>query len=149
MLEETLQELGLNRRESICYIALLELGSSKVGEILKKTEIPSSKIYEILEKLIKRGLVSYIVKNNVKHYQASNPSVLINYIEEKKKKIQEIVPILISKQKLSKKQTVEIYEGQKAIFSLLTNLIENAKKNYHNYQFIKKTKISDINFNNT
>ncbi|MEK6860108.1 MAG: helix-turn-helix domain-containing protein [Nanoarchaeota archaeon] len=129
MLEETLQELGLNRRESICYIALLELGSSKVGEILKKTEIPSSKIYEILEKLIKRGLVSYIVKNNVKHYQASNPSVLINYIEEKKKKIQEIVPILISKQKLSKKQTVEIYEGQKAIFSLLTNLIDNAKKN--------------------
>ncbi len=127
MIEETLQELGLNRRESICYIALLELGSSKVGEILKKTEIPSSKIYEILDKLIKRGLVSYVIKNNIKHYQASDPNILINYIEEKKKKVQEIVPILISKQKLSKKQNVEIFEGQKAIFSLLTNLIENAK----------------------
>lgn len=127
MIEETLQELGLNRRESICYVALLELGSSKVGEILKKTEIPSSKIYEILDKLIKRGLVSYVIKNNVKHYQASDPKILVNYIEEKKKKIEEIVPVLISKQKLSKKQNVEIFEGQKAIFSLLTNLIENAK----------------------
>lgn len=127
MIEETLQELGLNRRESICYAALLELGSSKVGEILKKTEIPSSKIYEILDKLIKRGLVSYVIKNNVKHYQASDPKILVNYIEEKKKKIEEIVPVLISKQKLSKKQNVEIFEGQKAIFSLLTNLIENAK----------------------
>jgi len=128
MIEETLQELGLNKRESICYIALLELGSTKVGEILKKTEIPSSKIYEILDKLIKRGLVSYVIKNNVKHYQASNPEILINQIQEKKRRIESIVPILVSKQKLSKKQNVEIFEGQKAVFSLLTNLIENAKQ---------------------
>ncbi|MBM3233606.1 hypothetical protein FJZ19_00760 [Candidatus Pacearchaeota archaeon] len=127
MIEETLQEVGLNRRESICYIALLELGSSKVGNILKKTGIPSSKIYEILDKLIKRGLVSHIIKRNVKYYQASNPKVLISYIEEKKKKVEEIVPELILKQKLSKKQSAELYEGQKAIFSLLTNLIKDAR----------------------
>ena len=124
---ETLQELGLNRRESICYTALLELGSSKVGEIIKKTEIPSSKIYEILEKLIKKGLVSYIIKGKIKHYQASDPKTLLNYIDEKKKKVQEIILQLLSKQKLSKRQNVEIFEGQKAIFSLFTDLIHDAK----------------------
>ena len=129
MIEETLQELGLNRRESICYSSLLELGSSRVGDIIKKTGIPSSKIYEILDKLIKRGFVTYVIKNNVKHFQASDPKTLLNYIEERKRKIEEIMPQLLLKQKLSKKQSVEIFEGQKAIFTLFTDLIEDAKPN--------------------
>ncbi|MBU0667013.1 MAG: helix-turn-helix domain-containing protein [Nanoarchaeota archaeon] len=89
MIEETLQtlqELGLNKRESICYSTLLELGSSKTGEICKKTKIPSSKIYEILNNLMQKGFVSYIIKGKIKHYQASNPQILLNIIEEKKKK---------------------------------------------------------------
>ena len=129
MIEETLQELGLNRRESICYSSLLELGSSRVGDIIKKTGIPSSKIYEILDKLIKRGFVTHVIKNNVKHFQASDPKTLLNYIEERKRKIEEIMPQLLLKQKLSKKQSVEIFEGQKAIFTLFTDLIEDTKPN--------------------
>ncbi len=128
MIEETLQEIGLNKRESICYTALLELGSTTIGKIIEKTEIPSSKIYEILNKLIKKGLASYIIKGKIKHYQASNPQNLLNIVDEKRKKIQEAIPELLLKQKLSKKQSVEIYEGQKAIFTLFTNLIENSKQ---------------------
>ncbi len=37
------------------------------------------------------------------------------------------MPELLLKQKLSKKQSVELYEGQKAIFTLFTNLIADAK----------------------
>jgi sugar-specific transcriptional regulator TrmB len=127
MIENTLQELGLNKRESICYVSLLELGSSKVGEIVKKTSIPSSKIYEILDRLIKRGLVSYVIRGKTRHYQASNPETLLQYVEEKKKSIEEIMPQLLLKQKLSKRQSVEIFEGQKALFSLFTDLIHDAK----------------------
>ena len=124
---ETLQELGLNKRESQCYVALLELGSSKVGKIIKKTSIPSSKIYEILNKLIKRGLVTYVKRSNIKHFQAQDPKTLINLIEEKKKKVESIIPQLLLKQSLSTKQSVEMFEGQKAIFTLFTNLIQDAK----------------------
>ena len=127
MIEDVLQELGLNRRESICYVALLELGSSRVGDIVKKTEIPSSKIYEILDRLIKRGLVTYVIKNNVKHYQSSDPKILLNVIDEKKALIEEIVPQLLLKQRFSEKQSVEIFEGKKAVFSLFTGLIDDAR----------------------
>jgi len=129
MIQEILQEAGLNKRESICYIALLELGSSKIGAIIKKTGVPSSKIYEILNKLINRGLVSYVKIGKIKHYQASDPETLVNYIDEKKKRIQEIIPELLLKQKFSKKQSVEMFEGQKALFSLFTTLIKDAKFN--------------------
>ncbi|MBI4152501.1 hypothetical protein HY495_02215 [Candidatus Woesearchaeota archaeon] len=127
MMQEILEEIGLNRRESLCYVSLLELGSSKAGEIVKKTGIPSSKIYEILGRLIQRGLVSYVIQNNIKHFQASDPKSLLNYIENQKKKIEQILPELLLKQQLSIKQSVEMYEGQKAIFTLFTNLISDAK----------------------
>jgi len=129
MIQEALQGLGLNRREILCYTALLELGSSKIGAIVKKTGIPSSKIYEILDKLINRGLVSYVKIGKIKHYQASDPKTLLNYIDEKKKKVEEILPELLLKQKFSKKQSVEMFEGQKALFSLFTDLINDAKSN--------------------
>jgi len=127
MIQETLEELGLNRRESICYTALLELGSSKIGMIVKRTGIPSSKIYEILDKLISRGLVSYVKIGKIKHFQASDPKAFLNYIDEKKKRIEEILPQLLLKQKLSKKQSVEMFEGQKALFPLFIDLINDAK----------------------
>ena len=127
MIQEILQELGLNRRESLCYTALLELGSSKIGAIVKKTGIPSSKIYEILNKLVNRGLASYVKIGKIKHYQASDPKTLLNYIDEKKKRVEEILPQLILKQKFSSKQSVEMFEGQKALFSLFTDLINDAK----------------------
>lgn len=128
MVQEVLEELGLKRRESLCYLALLETGSSKIGAIVKKTGIPSSKIYEIMDKLISRGLVSYVKIGRIKHYQASDPATLLNYIDEKKKKIEEILPQLLLKQKLSKKQSVEMFEGQKALFSLFTDIIKGAKE---------------------
>ncbi|PIN82027.1 hypothetical protein COV11_00065 [Candidatus Woesearchaeota archaeon CG10_big_fil_rev_8_21_14_0_10_30_7] len=151
-MQEILQELGLNRRESICYIALLELGSSKIGAIVKKTEIPSSKIYEVLDKLARRGLVSYVKIGKIKHYQASDPKVLLNYVDEKKKMIEEILPQLILKQKFSKKQSVEMFDGQKALFSLFTDLIKDAKVNEKYFIFSineeHKTDAANVFFKN-
>jgi sugar-specific transcriptional regulator TrmB len=128
VIQEALQELGLNKRESLCYTALLELGSSKIGAIVKKTGIPSSKIYEVLDKLISRGFVSYVKIGKIKHYQSSDPKTLLNYLEEKKKKIEEVLPQLLLKQKFSNKQSVEMFEGQKAVFSLFTDLIKEAQE---------------------
>lgn len=127
MVEEILSELGLNRREIICYTALLELGSSRVGLIVKKTNIPSSKIYEVLERLIGRGLVSYVIIKNVRNYQAADPKTLLNHLEDKKRRLNAIMPKLLLKQSMSSRQSVEIFEGQKAVFTLFTDLIVDAK----------------------
>ncbi len=51
----TVQQLGLNRREALCYTSLLELGSSKTGAIVKKTGIPSSKRLPCLPEETRKG----------------------------------------------------------------------------------------------
>lgn len=124
-----LEDLGLSKREAKAYLALLEIGSTTVGEIIKKTDIPSSKIYEVLDRLMKKGLVSYVIKKHQKHFQASNPEDVLNYAEERKKQFKRILPTLKEKQRFAKEQqSVEMYEGKKAVFKIIQALVEKARK---------------------
>ena len=63
-----LEKIGFTKSEIAVYTALLKIGQKTTGEILKEAKISSGKIYEILDKLIKKGLVSYIIKNNTKYF---------------------------------------------------------------------------------
>ena len=60
-----LESVGLTKSEAKVYLALLELGSSSKGPIVKRSGVASSKVYELLDKLIAKGLVSIVVKANV------------------------------------------------------------------------------------
>ena len=81
---KVLEEIGLTRNESLVYLTLLRIGTSKTGEILKQSNLNSGKIYEILESLKIKGLVSESVINNIKHFTASPPLQLNEYIKVKK-----------------------------------------------------------------
>ena len=54
-----LEEIGFTNGESKVYMALLDLGPSTTGQIIKLAEVSRSKVYEMLEKLIKEGVVSF------------------------------------------------------------------------------------------
>jgi len=125
---DALEGLGLSKREAKAYLALLELGSSTTGSIIEKTGIPSSKIYEVLERLKAKGLASYVLNKHRKYFQAADPEFVLNYYNEKKKRFEEILPGLKEKQRFAhEKQEVEIYEGKQAIFKMLRDIVEQAK----------------------
>lgn len=136
MIENTLTQLGLTNSEIKVYFALLELETSTSGKIIKKAKITHSKIYNILEKLIEKGLVSYIIKNNVKHFQATEPENLIRILEKKeleikqqKQEIKKIIPIIKEKRKLKKdKQEATVYEGIKGMRSAYQVVLNTMKK---------------------
>ena len=124
-----LEELGLSKGEIKTYLTLLELGETKVGNIIEKSGMVSSAVHNSINSLIEKGLISYIKKGKIKFYQAVPPKQLINFIEEKKKRVLEILPELESKQKkVKEKQEAEIFEGIKGIIAMLNLLIEDTKK---------------------
>ncbi|MGD9276028.1 MAG: helix-turn-helix domain-containing protein [Candidatus Pacearchaeota archaeon] len=84
-----LEGIGLTNSEILVYTTLLKIGQSATGKIVSNAKISSGKIYEVLDKLIDKGLAGYILKNNVKHFSALNPEKLKEYIAKKKKEIQE------------------------------------------------------------
>src|SRR3989338_7705518 len=82
---ELLQKLGLTDSEAKVYLALLKIGEfTSKGAILKEAKIAPSKIYYVLDKLMDKGLISTITKNNVKHFAAAPPARLNDYLEKKK-----------------------------------------------------------------
>ncbi|MDP1694995.1 MAG: helix-turn-helix domain-containing protein [Candidatus Woesearchaeota archaeon] len=113
-----LKKIGLTEGEIRVYLALLELGSSSTGPIIDKSHITGSKIYVILERLEQKGLVSHIIKNNVKHFQVASPHRLLDYMEEKMKYLQqdteqlkEMIPQLEEKMHLQETQETNMYQG--------------------------------------
>lgn len=82
-----LREIGLTQNEIRIYLELLKLGTTTTGSIIKKTGIHGSKVYAGLERLAEKGLVSYSITSNTKHFKAVDPERLIDFLEEKKKKI--------------------------------------------------------------
>ena len=139
MEEEIFRDLGFSERETKVYLALLELGSTTVGPIAAKTRMQHSKVYQTLEKLIDRGLVSFIIKSKTKYFQAQNPKQIMNLIKEKERKFSEILPTLQQKQQFSKEpQQATVYEGYKAIKAMFDSILEEMGKSSYYYVFAFK-----------
>ncbi|MBD3204666.1 hypothetical protein GF327_10325 [Candidatus Woesearchaeota archaeon] len=122
---EELRKIGLNEKESKVYLTLLELGDSLASEIAKKTNINRSLLYSILDELIDKGIVTYILKNNVRFYRAAEPNKILSMLKEKEKIFSSILPDLISLHKpKTKKPIVEILEGKEGIKTILNDLLK-------------------------
>lgn len=125
-----LSDLGLTNAEIKVFLALLEMGSTTAGPVIKKTGLQNSVVHLTLGKLLEKGFVSYVKIGKVKHYKATDPRNVIKFIEEKKEKFEKILPELLVRQKKEAPQEAEIYEGFKGF------------KNMH-YEFIKDAKPRD------
>jgi sugar-specific transcriptional regulator TrmB len=123
-----LQDLGLTNAEIKIYLALLELGSTKAGKVIQKTGLQNSVVHLTLQKLVEKGFASYIKKGQMKHYQASDPNTIIEFIEKKKERFKEILPQLLAKQKVQEKPQAQVYEGFKGFKTMLAEFISDATK---------------------
>ncbi len=136
MKHNILQEIGLTQWETKTYLALLELGSTTTGPLVKKCGVPQSKIYTVLNSLMNKGLANYIIKKKTKYFQAADPKKILALVKEKERKIEQILPELEAKQAMAKeRQSVELFEGLPAIRSMLISLINDVKKEEKWYGF--------------
>lgn len=135
------KELGFTERETKVYIALLELGVTTVGPIATKTKLQHSKVYETLDKLIEKGLVSYILISKTKHFRASEPKEILNLLDDRKRRFKEVLQDLEQKQKYSNsKQIAVIHEGFKAFKAMFDRIADqlNEKDFYWAFAFKKE-----------
>ena len=136
-----LEKIGLTKSEIKVYLALLKLGQTTAGPIVDEAKVTRSKIYDILERLKNKGLVSYITKESTKYFGATDPKNILHYLDEKEKEIQEdkasvkeILPELLLQQTLAGKQKIaEIFIGIKGMgnaFNVLINEFDSKEVYY-------------------
>ncbi len=87
MLKQLLHDIGLTQTESIIYLELLNLGTTSAGKIVEQTNLHRKNLYDALNRLIEKGLVTYVIENKIKYFQAKNPEHLLRILQEKKQKI--------------------------------------------------------------
>jgi len=125
---QILQETGLSNTEAKVYLALLELGSALAGEITKKSEVNRTNVYDALERLIEKGLVTYVISANRKVFEPVNPEKLQNILKEKQEKLNSAMKDLQSKYNSSKsKEEATIFKGKKGIKSIFEDVLKDKK----------------------
>ncbi|MBI3033323.1 hypothetical protein HYY69_07645 [Candidatus Woesearchaeota archaeon] len=134
--EQLLSQLGLSQNEIKVYFGLLTLGTTTTTPLVRAVKIPISKIYPTLEKLLHKGLVSYIIKNNVKYFQATDPEKLLELIGNKQKdllqqkqQLEKLIPQLkLKQQETPEKEEATIYEGIKGLETVYDDLLRSMEK---------------------
>jgi sugar-specific transcriptional regulator TrmB len=135
--ETLLEKLGLTKGEVKVYLALNKLGESTVGPIGKESKVSKSKIYDILDKLIEKGLVGYITKEGTKYFTANDPHMILDYIDKKESELDQtkknvvakVLPqLMLQRASVSKKRVAEMYEGLNGIKAIREELMMTLKK---------------------
>ncbi len=129
-MEKKLIDLGLSKNEATIYLFLLKNSHITTGPIIKETGIANSRVYESLNSLISKGLVTYVVQKGGKYFDASAPEKFLEKEEERKKQIETIIPELkklrVEKEFGTKTAVFEGFEGFKTAFR---KIIDDCPKN--------------------
>ncbi|HLC65033.1 MAG TPA: helix-turn-helix domain-containing protein [Candidatus Nanoarchaeia archaeon] len=125
-----LKEFGLTDNEITIYLALLELGTANPAEVTQKTGFSRAYVYDALERMQEKEMVSSVLKNNKKHYTATEPKRLGELAGQRLEKIRRLIPHLESLQKVSREEIrVELHRGVYVYKTLLQDIISTLKHN--------------------
>ncbi len=129
-----LEDLGLTNAEIKVYLALLRLGTSNATPILERTDIQSSVVFRALNSLIKKGLIHYNLEGRRKNYQATDPEQFFEFIDEKRKRFETILPEL-KKEQLHAKNTEKatVYKGLRGLKEVYRIMRETKGKEYNSF----------------
>lgn len=121
-LKLNLQSFGFSEKETIVYIALLELGKGTVRQISSKAGINRTTAYDILGSLANKGLVSVSGKEPKSEYAVEPPEAITVYLKkvagemaEHIKKSEAIVPELELLHVKQNRPRIRFYEGKEGL----------------------------------
>ncbi|MEK6960785.1 MAG: helix-turn-helix domain-containing protein, partial [Nanoarchaeota archaeon] len=125
---DILEDIGLTKGEIKVYLSLLEIGETSAGPVRKKTSLQNSVVHLCLNRLMEKGLVSYVGKGKKRFYTATDPEKLIGFLDEKRRRLQEELPQLLRRQKGQVRYRVNVYEGKKGLKVIHEDILKDLKR---------------------
>jgi sugar-specific transcriptional regulator TrmB len=133
-----LESFGLTNNEVKTYLAILRAGCLTASEISSKTGIHRINVYDILNKLGEKGIVSQIKTEKQKLYEAIHPKEFKKILNERARELDEIIPELTKQMNIAKSpQEATLIKTKKGIKQILqdstnskTNILLFASANY-------------------
>jgi len=130
-MEEILKKIGLTGNEATVYLTLLKIKSGLAGDITKMSGIHRRCVYDAIERLIQKGLVSYYWQGDRKRFQAEKPDRIIDIIHNWESEAKDVLPKFMNIYKEGlEKQRVVMYRGKNGLKSIMDDQIEVGKELY-------------------
>ena len=134
-LKSFLNNAGLDEKETLIYLSLLQTGPTAIRKIAEITEINRGTTYEVLKKLKTLGLVTYFHQGKHQHFAAEDPKNLFKLVNRKKNEVedlelqfQHIKPALegLFNPEIQR-PVVKFYENYSGIRSILEDVLDRAE----------------------
>lgn len=139
MLEKHLEDLGLNQKEIVIYLALAELGKSTAQAVAKKAGLPRTSAYGFLDSLLELGLIQREQARDTTYYQVNDPQSFLRLLDrekaklaEKEKSISEIMTVIdtyIEGREFSIPK-LQFFEGRDRIETMLYQYLPLWRRSY-------------------
>ncbi|MEK6825727.1 MAG: helix-turn-helix domain-containing protein [Nanoarchaeota archaeon] len=132
---EVFEELGLASNEAKVYEVLVQFGKLSAAEVSAKSGVSYSRIYNVLEALLARGLI-VVVPEKTKKFAPADPAVFEKLITEKEKKLMVAREKMKEMQKfydVKEKQPVVVGVGKAGFHKLIGEM-----KDYEQYDYTLK-----------
>ena len=128
-----LERLGLNKNEAKVYYTLLTKGEATAQELVKSMGVYRNIVYDNLEKLMEKGLVSFITEGTKRKFIAEKPTAIIDFLESKKQELnkeistaQELIPHISQILNSHKsKQNVLVFKGISGFKKILAEIVQS------------------------
>ena len=125
LIYEVLESLGFSKHEIMVYIDLIRVGKSSVMDISKRTIIHRSNVYDVLETLVKKGVVNEIFENKRKIFYPLEPKWFLEHFKRKEEELKKIIPQIESiRNRPKEEKKVVITEGLNSIKSILMHFLD-------------------------
>jgi len=129
-MEEDLKKLGLTDNEIKVYLSLLKIGETPIGGIINDIKFHRQLVYNALDALEKKELISKNKINNIYHFKVNDPEIFIENIKKQELIAERLSKNLKNEMQASKHvQQIEIYEGQAQIRRFFINMFKSLPRN--------------------
>jgi sugar-specific transcriptional regulator TrmB len=126
-----LSKLGLTEAESKIYYSVLKLKKCSVRDVSKDSGFHRTNIYDLLEQLREKGLITLVKEGKIVMYSVSDPNNFYEILKEKKELLDSIYPELKDLYSTSSEGIqVEVYKGAEGMKSAWRDMIKEAKPIY-------------------
>ncbi len=120
-----LEKLGMGKKEIKLYLKLLEMGSSRANTLAKSIGENRTSTYSLLNSMLKKGLVNFYKKTNIKYYAATSPRILIEGMKDDASQLMKMLPELIAiTNQYAQKPRITFYEGVEGIKQIAKTMLE-------------------------
>lgn len=130
-LEAALKDFGFDEKQSKIYLAALELGPTTVLELSRRTRLPRTTLYPILEDLRRQGFFRFGKQARKAVYSAESPAILAKQMHAREKHFLETVPKLEALRGTVREGAgVTLYEGSDGFRQLWRKIFRSGVKEY-------------------